>query len=66
MNIQTVKSAWRRWNKPSRKTMQGLEQSGARVDYWPDYAPANHKGARASRPSSLPLQLTAPMGRKVA
>jgi len=68
MNIENVKSAWRRWNKPSRKTMQALEQSGTRVDYWPDYSPTCSHGpaGRQQSPPSYPLQLTAPMGRKVA
>lgn len=40
MNIQTLKSAWCRVKKPSRATLKTLEAAGAKIDYWPDYAPS--------------------------
>lgn len=50
MNIQTMKTVWRRLRRPSQKTLDQIQAAGAAVDrnYWPDYTPR--------RPCSRPAQ----------
>ncbi len=55
-----LQSVWRRVHKPSRRTMEQLQQSGAAVDYWKDYTPKPSRcnrrpvGNTAMRLSSAP------------
>lgn len=52
MNIQSIKTVWRSWKKPSRATLEQLEKAGAKIDYWPDYLPRESR-AHGTSPKSL-------------
>lgn len=48
INKAVLKTVWRRIRKPSRATMESLEATGAKVDYWPDYQPRQSRANKKS------------------